>query len=344
MCRPIVITFPLHCSLGFCIYILMATANWIEQLNTMTFAEMVIRFLTEKAAIEFLEAVRWPSGPSCFRCGCVDVSRVKSRRVRPVLYCTACKKQFSVTTGTVMEDTKIPLHKWLMAIHLMCSSKKGVSSLQLHRMLGLARRSAWHLSHRIRAAMAEHAPAMLKGTVEVDEAYIGGKKRGKGSGYVGNKTAIVTMVERDGRVHSHVMPESRVTADSVERVIEAHVDGRATLNTDESNLYNYIGAQFPRHDRVSHRAKVYSKYDRVTGRRMSTNTVEGYFGNFKRQIDGTHHHVSGGHLHRYSSEFEWKYNTRKVKDGERTIKTMRRLEGVRLTLFKIAESIPSLRD
>lgn len=319
-------------------------SNWLESLNRLTFAEMVVRFPNEKAAIEFLEAVRWPSGPSCFRCGCVDVSRVTSRRKRPLLYCTACKKQFSITSGTVMEDTKIPLHKWLMAIHLMCSSKKGISSLQLHRMLGLARRSAWHLSHRIRAAMADAMPEMLKGTVEVDECYVGGVRRGKGRGFRGNKTAVVAMIERDGNAHVHVMPETAVTGDTMKGMLENHISKDAVLNTDESKVYYPSHRSFYRHDRINHRKEEYSVVDPWTGRRISTNVVEGYFGNFRRQLDGTHHHVSVGHLHRYSSEFEFKYNSRKVKDGERTVKTIQRFEGRRLTLFKIAEGIPSLQD
>lgn len=322
----------------------MANASWLESLNRLTFVEMVARFPDEGAAIKFLEAVRWPSGPSCFRCGCVDVSPVTSKRARPLLYCTGCKMQFSVTTGTVMEDTKIPLHKWLLAIHLMCASKKGISSLQLHRMLGLARRSAWHLSHRIRAAMMDTAPEMLAGAVEVDEAYIGGVKRGKGRAYKGNKQAVIAMVERGGRVHTHVMPEVHVTQDAVGDLIESHVSPDAVLNTDESKLYTPIGQQMGRHDKVNHSKKEYSRFDFVTGRTASTNAVEGYFGNFKRQIDGTHHHVSGGHLHRYSGEFEFKYNSRKICDGERTVQTVKRLEGRRLTLFKIADGVPSLQD
>lgn len=322
----------------------MATANWLESLNTMTFADLVARFPNQKAAIEFLEAVRWPSGVSCFRCGCVDVSPVKSRRVRPIYYCTGCKTQFSVTTGTVMEDTKIPLHKWLMAIHLMCASKKGISSLQLHRMLGLARRSAWHLSHRIRSAMMDTHTAKLAGTVEADETYIGGKRTGKGHAYKGNKTAVMAIVERGGNVVTHVLPDVNVTRHTAEAMLEKHVDPSAVLNTDESIIYREADFLFAHHDTVNHKDKEYSRHDFVTGRRASTNMVEGYFGNFKRQIDGTHHHVSAGHLHRYSSEFEFKYNSRKIKDGARVILAAKRLEGRRLTLFKIAENIPSLQD
>jgi transposase-like protein len=320
----------------------MANANWIESLNKLTFVELVARFPTDATAIEFLEAIRWQNGASCFRCGCADVSRVKTKRQRPIWYCTGCKQQFTITTGTIMEDTKLPLNKWLMAIHLMCASKKGISSLQLHRMLGITRRSAWHLSHRIRQAMTDMVAPVLRGTVEVDEAYIGGKARGKGQGYRRNKTAIIAMVERDGRARTHVMPESYVTSDVTDKLLEKHIDADATLNTDESHLYTGIGASFDRHDTVNHRDKEYSRW--VNGRRKSTNTVEGYFGNLKRQVDGTHHHVSAHHLHRYVSEFEFKYNSRKDTDGQRTVQTTARIEGRRLTLFKNTIGAPSLQD
>lgn len=322
----------------------MATGNWIESLNKLTFVELVTRFPTEASAIEFLEAVRWGGEACCFRCGCVDVSRVESKRQRPLWYCTGCKRQFSVTTGTVMEDTKIPLHKWLMAIHLMCASKKGISSLQLHRMLGITRRSAWHLSHRIRQAMTDMVAPLLTGTVEVDESYIGGKVRGRGHGYRGNKTAVVAMVERDGRAHTHVMPEASVTRAKTDELLTDHIHEDATLNTDESGLYKEIGGYFAHHDTVNHGEEEYSLRDPRTGRRKSTNAVEGYFGNLKRQIDGTHHHVSAHHLHRYVHEFEFKYNSRKSNDGKRTVLATARIEGRRLTLFKNTIGAPSLQD
>ena len=313
-------------------------------LNSLTFVEMVTRFPNEASAMSFLEAMRWPTGPVCSRCGCADASPVASKRARPIFYCAGCKKQFSVTTGTVMEDSKIPLHKWLLAIHLMCASKKGISSLQLHRMLGIAYRSAWHLSHRIRAAMTEAAPEIMSGTVEADEVYIGGLRRGKGRGYRGNKTAIVAIVERGGRAHAHVMPEAKVTSSTVADMLEEHVSSDAILNTDESSIHTWPGRGFASHDTVNHQEEEYVRRDRRTGRMASTNAVEGYFGNFRRQVDGTHHHVSCGHLPRYSNEFEFKYNTRKITDGERTAQTIRRLENRRLTLYKIAKHIPSLQD
>ena len=312
-------------------------------LDKLTFVEMVTRFPNEPAAIAFLEAMRWPTGAFCSHCGCTDVSPVATKRARPILYCAGCKKQFSVTTGTVMEDSKIPLHKWLLAIHLMCASKKGVSALQVHRMLGIARRSAWHLCHRIRSAMTSLEPEVLAGTVEADEAYIGGCRRGHGRGYRGNKTAILTMVERGGNAHTHVVPESEINGQIVAKMLQEHVPTMAILNTDESSLYTDSGYTYT-HETVCHRREEYARLDPISGRLITINTVEGYFGNFRRQLDGTHHHVSAGHLHRYSNEFEFKYNTRKMKDGERTAFTIRRLENRRLTLRKIANDVPSLQD
>jgi len=196
----------------------MSTANCLETLNTMSFTDLVAKFPNEKAAIEFLEAVRWPSGPSCFRCGCVDVSPVKSRRVRPIYYCTGCKTQFSVTTGTVMEDTKIPLHKWLMAIHLMCASKEGDQQppASPHARPGPPFGLAPLPPHPGRYGRHPH--------VEADETYIGGKARGAGKGRgLTSKTAVIAMVERDGSARVHVMPEGRVDQRAVEKILYKHI-------------------------------------------------------------------------------------------------------------------------
>ena len=312
-------------------------------LDKLTFVEMVTRFPNEESAIAFLEAVRGSGGAYCSHCGCTDVFPVSTNRNRPIWHCAGCRKQFGVTTGTVMEDSKIPLHKWLLCIHLMCASKKGVSALQVHRMLGVARRSAWHLCHRIRSAMSNLEPEILAGTVEADEAYIGGRRRGRGRGYRGNKTAILTVVERGGNAHTHVVPESEIDGQIVADMLKEHVPTMAILNTDESSLYTDSGYKYT-HETICHRNEEYARIDPITGRLVSTNTVEGYFGNFRRQIDGTHHHISAGHLHRYSNEFEFKYNTRKMKDGERTAFAIRRLENRRLTLRKIAKDVPSLQD
>lgn len=327
----------------------METKNAIEglakELIKLTFIELVTRITDEVTAIAFLEAVRWPVGPYCFRCGCADVSRVETNRNRPILYCTACKTQFSVTTGTIMEDTKIELRKWLLGIHLMCSSKKGISSLQLHRMLSVAKRTAWHLSHRIRFAMGGNAVPMLSGIVEADECYIGGKVHGKGRGFKGNKTAIVTVVERNGNAITHVMHKPEVNRADVTRILTAHVEPTAALNTDESALYGTIGKAFASHDTVNHSKDEYVRLDRKSGRVATTNAAEGFFGNFDRQLNGTHHHVSGKHLCRYATEFDFKYNSRKVTDGVRTLSAIRSIEGKRLTLYRaVSVKAPCLID
>ena len=323
----------------------MDATNWIEILSKLTFVELVTRFPNEPAAIQFLEAVLWPQGPVCHRCGCSDVSRVQSARKRPVLLCGGCKVQFTITTGTVMEDTKIDLHKWLMAIHLLCASKKGISSLQLGRMLGISKRSAWHLSHRIRHAMGDAMPELLDGVVEADEVYVGGKRKGMGRGYRGNKTAVVTLVQRDGSAHSHVMPEVEVSAKAVNAILARHVSPSAVLNTDESPIYTAPGKAFAAHDTVKHREEEYVRRDRATGRVATTNAVEGFFGNFDRQINGTHHHVSAKHLPHYVHEFDFKSNTRKVTDGVCMVKAVAKLDGKRLTLFRaVSVTAPCLID
>ena len=210
-------------------------------------------------------------------------------------------------------------------------------------MLGITRRSAWHLTHRIRHAMAPAVLPMLTGTVEVDETYVGGKRKNVGHGYTGNKTAVITAVERDGSAHSHVIPESMGTKRTAEDVL-SHVSRDAILNTDESKIYISLGKDFAAHDTVNHRDEEYVRYDLNTGRKVTTNAVEGYFGNLKRQLDGTHHHVGSNHLHRYVKEFEFKYNSRKIKDGARTVQAVTRIEGKRLTLFKNTIGAPSLQD
>lgn len=187
-------------------------------------------------------------------------------------------------------------------------------------------------------------PMVLTGIVEADELYVGGCRRGHGRAYRGNKTPILTVVERGGQAHTHVLAGRDVSLPAVTRLLKEHVSPDAVLNTDESPLYRTLGKTFVAHDTVNHSIKEYVRNDMVTGRKASTNTVEGYYGNFRRQLDGTHHHVSVRHLCRYSNEFEFKYSTRKMNDGERTVLAVRRLENRRLTLYKIAADIPSLRD
>ena len=234
-----------------------------------------------------------------------------------------------VTVGTIFEDSHIPLHKWLLAIHLLCASKKGMSAHQLHRMLGVTYKSGWFMAHRIRYAMKqEPLSSKLKGTVEADETYVGGKVKGKGV-YVGkqNKTPVVSLVQRQGEVRSfHV---EQVTAKNLKPILKEHVHGWSNLMTDDSAVYAHLGKKFATHDVVKHSASEYVR--REPGKIVHTNTVEGFFSILKRGIIGVYRHVGKQHLHRYLSEFDFRYNSRDTSDGERAILAVKGTAGKRLT-------------
>ena len=302
----------------------------------LTLLEIMRRYSTEEAARAYFERTRWPNGPICPHCGSAE--RIYPRTAnastgtRPGLYkCGECSDTFTVTVGTVMEDSKIPLNKWLIAFYMMCASKTQVSALQLQRQLELGSyRTALFLCHRIRYALKDLTPGPpLTGEVEADETYIGGKRRGKGRGYTGNKIAVVSLVQRGGDVRSTVAGE-RVTGKLINKLLDRHVSPEAHLNTDESPLYSKAVERVASHATVNHSQEEYAYYDYRSGRTVTTNTVEGYFGNSKRSIDGTHHQVSRQHLHLYAAELDFKYNTRKVTDGQRTAQGIGRIEGKRL--------------
>lgn len=301
----------------------------------LTLLEIMRRFSTEEAARAYFERVRWPNGPVCPHCGSTDKNYALTpnpkARIRAGLYkCGTCDDRFSVTVGTVMESSHIPLNKWLIAFYMMCASKTQVSALQLQRQLEIGSyRTALFLCHRIRFALKDASPiGQLTGEVEADETYIGGKAKGKGRGYTGNKIAVVSLVERGGDVRSTVA--ERVTGKTITTLLKRHVSTDAHLNTDESPLYTKAGKDFASHSTVNHSAEEYGYYDYRSGRNVTTNTVEGFFGNSKRSLDGTHHHVSRQHLHLYTAELDFKYNTRKETDGARTTQGIRRMEGKRL--------------
>lgn len=306
----------------------------------LTLMQVMSRFSTEEAAREYFEQIRWPDGkPICPHCGNAGQKRIyrlkpnRAKKIRPGLYaCTECGQQFTVTVGTVCEDSHIPLHKWLVAFYLMCASKTQISALQIQRQLELGSyRTAWFLCHRIRYALKEVMPTeKLDNTVEVDETFVGGKVRGRGRRYTGNKATVVALVERGGQVRSKVV--GRLTKKALAALIKAHVMPSAHLNTDESSLYTETGKIFASHDTVNHSAEEYVRHDKNTGRTASTNAVEGFFGNSKRSIDGTHHQVSGKHLPLYLAELDHKYNTREVSDGARTVIGIQKIEGKRLML------------
>lgn len=302
-----------------------------EQLTILT---MMQRYSTEEAAREYFENIRWPDGPECPFCGSNKVYSLtasKSKRVREGLYkCGDCKKTFTVTVGTVMEGTHLPLNKWLLAFYMMCASKTQVSALQLQRQLEIGTYvSAHFMCHRIRYALSDIHPAYkLSGTVEVDETYIGGKAKGQGRGFVDNKTPVISAVERGGEVRSQVV--DKVTGKIIRDLLDANVDRSANLNTDESKVYVTAGKKYASHDVVNHSEKEYSRRDK-SGRMATTNTAEGYFGNTKRSIAGTHHVISPQHTDLYMSELDYKYNTRKLSDGERTEVGIPRIVGKRMT-------------
>lgn len=303
--------------------------------NDLTLLEIMRRYSTEEAARAYFERKRWPNGPVCPHCGSAKKPYVRTANdktgTRPGLYkCSECGDTFTVTVGTVMEDSKIPLNKWLIAFYMMCASKTQVSALQLQRQLELGSyRTALFLCARIRFALKDIEPsAPLSGEVEADETYVGGKKRGRGRGYKGNKIAVVSFVQRGGDVRSHVA--ECVSGPTISRLLRKHVAESAHLNTDESPLYKKAGRNFASHATVNHSKEEYAYHDFQTDRKVTTNTVEGYFGNSKRSLDGTHHQVSRQHLNLYVAELDFKYNTRKATDGERTDQGIARIEGKRL--------------
>jgi transposase-like protein len=297
-------------------------------------------FIDADKAREWLEAELWADGRPCPHCGVVDQStKIGGTTARPGLYmCNACRKQFTVTVGTLYESSKVPLNKWLAATHLMMASKKGISALQIGRMLGLSKKTAWFLCHRIRESLRETAPDLLGGegsTIEADETFIGGKEKNKHrskreSKNIGGmgKEAVFSLVERGGRVRSRHVPG--ITANTLRPVLEEQLaDASATrLMTDGEGQYRLIGPMFKSHDVVNHSIGEYVRGD------AHTNTIEGYFSILKRGIIGTYHHVSGEHLKRYLAEFDFRYNNREalgVTDRERMVKSISGIVGKRLT-------------
>jgi transposase-like protein len=315
------------------------------ELNLVTLAQ---HFSDEGKAREFLEAQRWPNGPVCPHCGELNnayrlepkVSKKDTHVRKGVWKCGGCREQFTVTVGTIFADSHIPLSKWLLAFHLLCASKKGISAHQLHRMLKVTYRSAWFMAHRIRYAMSqEPLSSKLTGIIEIDETYIGGKRKPFSRAVkpgqrmmdepsaVANKAAVVSVLQRGGRVQSrHVQ---RVTAANLKPIVEQMVSENAHIMTDSGTVLR--GALMTRkHDQVNHSAGEYVR--RENGVLISTNTIEGYFSILKRGINGVYHHVGKQHLHRYLSEFDFRYNARKVKDAERTVLAIKGVGGKRLML------------
>jgi transposase-like protein len=305
-------------------------------MKSLNLTYLATYFHGEEQARAFLEKMRWPDGPVCPHCGVVDDAyRLKAKpkgktHVRNgVLKCASCKEQFTVTVGTIFEDSHIPLHKWLLAYYLLCSSKKGMSAHQLHRMLGVTYKSAWFMAHRIRYTMkAEPLRSKLKGIVEVDETYVGGKQKGPGRpGPESNKSPVVSLVERKGRVRSFQV--DRVTSNNLREVMTENIRPSANIMTDDFKSYGFVRQGFASHDVIDHSAGKYVR--RARGRVIHTNTAENFFSILKRGVTGIYHHWSKHHLPRYLTEFDFRYNARNVSDGERTALAIQGAEGKRLT-------------
>ncbi|MHB8416043.1 MAG: IS1595 family transposase [Acidiferrobacteraceae bacterium] len=290
-------------------------------------------FTDDDAAREAMEAVLWPFGPRCPRCQSLErIGQMTGTSGRPGLYyCGECKRQFTVTVGTIFERSKVPLSKWWLAVHLMASSKKGMSAHQMHRMLGVTYQTAWFMEHRIRAAMASGDLTQMGGegvTVEIDETFIG-RKPGmpKRRGYA-HKHAVMTSGERGpqgGKARSfHV--EGTAAADLLP-IIKAHVNSGTHVMTDEAGQYAHLNKHFATHDFVTHSIGEYGRGN------IHTNTVDGFYSVFKRGMKGIYQHCSETHLHRYVAEFDFRYNNRSrlgVDDAERAARVIRGTAGKRL--------------
>jgi transposase-like protein len=277
--------------------------------------------------------MRWPNGAICPHCKCDDVYKLtpkptsKSPGRKGLYCCAACRKQFTVKVGTIFEDSHIPISKWLMAIFILCASKKSISAHQMHRMLGVTYKTAWFLCHRIRYAMGgDSNDPKLSGTVEVDETFVGGKCEMKDS-YL-KKTPVVALIERGGKMRTAVV--SNVTQKNIGKALAECVSKDAIVNTDEHGAYRNPLKEWKKHNTVVHSRYEYARKE-ADGSVSHINTCESFFSLLKRGVHGSWHHVSREHLPKYAGEFEFRWNNRKCTDGERLVAAIDRTEGKRLT-------------
>ncbi len=306
--------------------------------NSETIANIPAACSDELVAVEFLEKQRWGDTPCCVHCGSVDVYKMESfeavngelQRVRNKRFlwrCRDCGEQYTVRIGTVYEESRIPLRHWCYAFWRACTSKKGVSALEIKRQCQISYKSALFLMNRIRFAMAPDGDAKLGGTVECDEVYIGGKPRYRGisgRGRATNKTPVFVAVERQGDIRRRVAPD--VTSDTLKNAMREEIDRQARIMTDEHSAYRGLSSEFASHETVCHGTKEYVR----PGTDIHTNTVESSHALVKRGIVGIYHNVSRDYLHRYLWQYDFLWNNRKLNDGERTIIGTKAAEGKRL--------------
>lgn len=307
-------------------------------------------FHDEAAAFAYLEGKLWPQGPVCPKCGGEGyaLNGVKDKKGRERLglkKCRACRSQFTLRIGTILEDSHAPLHLWLQAIALMAASKKGISSNQLSRVLGVQLKTAWHMSHRIRMAMAPGGKLPPMGgagrVVEVDETYFGqaeqqtdvrldGKPMKRRKSSARNRRAVLALVERGGSARTFHVDEANIA--TVQQIMRENIARESRLQTDASPLYTAIGREFAEHDSVRHTMCEYVKYR--DGEAIHNNSAESYFSVFKRGMKGVYQHCSEKHLHRYLAEFDYRHNTRAavgMNDQQRAEKLITQVVGKRLT-------------
>jgi transposase-like protein len=292
-------------------------------------------FTDERKAREFIEAARWPNGPFCPHCGCVDkVYRLEDggKHRDGLIHCNNCEGSFTVRTGTVMEASHIPLNKWVLAYRLMSSAKKGINAHQLHRSLGISYKAAWFLEHRIRESMRDMSGGMLGGVgkiVEADETYVGGKPRhgtdGKAT-QADRKTPVAVLVERGPGGRSRAVPVGQPLDGVLKRNIVANVERGTEIHSDQHKAYRRIGELIGgTHQHVNHTLQEYARGD------VHSNTAESWNALLKRSIVGSFHHVSREHLARYCDEVSFRWDRREMSDSERTIEAIKGAEGKRLT-------------
>ena len=289
-------------------------------------------YSNEDLARAHLESLHWPNGPVCPRCESKRATKVGGTTARPGLYmCNDCRRQFTVTVGTIFEDSKIPLSKWLLAYRLLNGGKKGHSANELSRMLGITYKSAWFMAHRIRESMRDDgSPLGGKGkVVESDEAFIGGKKKKRLSGKVAPMKKVMTLVERDGRARSFFV--ANLHANNIRGALVSNVHRSSTLMTDDARVYWSIGREFAGHGTTLHAAREFARPGGV-----HSNNAENFFSILKRGVIGTYHHWSPAHMHRYLAEFDFRYSHKDISDRERADKALLGSFGKRLTYRRTA--------
>jgi transposase-like protein len=311
----------------------------------LTLSQVMKRFSSEVDAREYLEAVRWPNGVVCPHCKNNDQKKVwkihanTAKKIRPGLYrCAECDKEFTVTVGTIFEDSHIPLSKWLVGFYMMATAKKGVSALWIQQNLGLGSyRTAWMMMHKIRHALKDPAfNEPLDGTLECDETFVNAsaanpkdKPKWLAKGYRPGRVQmpVVALVKRDGGIRSRVI--SLVTQNTLRAFIGSNADCNSIINTDQSPVYKFLRG-FKRHDKVNHHVKEYARHN-PDGTVSHVNTCESFFSLLKRGVYGSFHHVSREHLPRYCDEFSFRWNHRDLNSGERFVAGLKKAEGKRLT-------------